>query len=393
VALVRHGSRWTDPGPAHRGPAIVSLTLVGVLLLGVLTAPPARAATAPETTSPSPLKLNVSGSQSDSPLEIPVILYFNATASGGAPPYSVRWQFGDGASATGPLSESHEYTVAGDFLVLVIVQDAAGHTAARSISVATANVTFPLSPTASAAPQAADTGTSVAFDVTSDPGTSVSYNWSFGDGTSSPLPSPTHVFDQPGEYAAVLHLEYLSDFSGQWSDTPSWNVSYIVDVVVLAEGAEPMLLTLASSSWTEFDYNPCGTSHWTVPLDTAAAGGVAPMVYDWQFGDGSSEVGPSSLNHTYSTSTFAPFGPIVVVVTDANGSTASATIAVPEPIINFPIPALDSGASQCPAPPILGDNTLFLLLVYAGSRGAIAAVAVALGFRRRRILGPLPPRP
>jgi len=59
---------------------------------------------------------------------------FNATVSGGTTPYSFRWDFGDGGSASGsPVS--HVYSTSGSFKVTLIANDSGGQTVTLSKTV------------------------------------------------------------------------------------------------------------------------------------------------------------------------------------------------------------------------------------------------------------------
>ncbi len=63
---------------------------------------------------------------------------FNGSASGGTPPYSYAWTFGDGATATG-RNVTHAYGGAGTYTVNLTVTDSASHTASASHSVSVAS--------------------------------------------------------------------------------------------------------------------------------------------------------------------------------------------------------------------------------------------------------------
>jgi hypothetical protein len=65
--------------------------------------------------------------------------YGNA-ASGGVPPYTFAWTFGDGEAATGPTT-AHVYKSTGDFTVTATVTDSKGSTGATSVGVSVRSVT------------------------------------------------------------------------------------------------------------------------------------------------------------------------------------------------------------------------------------------------------------
>ncbi len=52
---------------------------------------------------------------------------FTASASGGTPPYSYSWSYGDGSTGTG-LQSTHIYSVDGTYQVTLTVEDSQGNT-------------------------------------------------------------------------------------------------------------------------------------------------------------------------------------------------------------------------------------------------------------------------
>jgi len=63
---------------------------------------------------------------------------FTSSISGGTPPYSVTWWFGDGSMATG-RSVSHRYAVSGSYTVAVTLRDAVGATLETNLTVTVAS--------------------------------------------------------------------------------------------------------------------------------------------------------------------------------------------------------------------------------------------------------------
>lgn len=76
----------------------------------------------PNGTRPLTASLTTSGSQGTAPYSVT----FTVAVAGGEAPYLVSWDFGDGSTAGGSLSEIHTYTRAGSYTVLVSVTDALG---------------------------------------------------------------------------------------------------------------------------------------------------------------------------------------------------------------------------------------------------------------------------
>jgi PKD repeat protein len=127
---------------------------------------------------------------------------FTSTVSGGVPSYTYAWAFGDGATSTA-ANPTHTYVTPGVYTgwLNVTGSDHVTASANRSITVHAAfSASFTTSPTS---PQA---GASVMFISSLSGGTSpYTYSWTFGDGGTSNLANPTHVYGGAGTYTAVLN--------------------------------------------------------------------------------------------------------------------------------------------------------------------------------------------
>ena len=75
---------------------------------------------------------------------------FSALVAGGVPPYSYMWSFGDGATATGPLT-SHTYASIGYYKIILNTTDSAGNSRQNSqiLGVGSWNPAVPCSPSVS----------------------------------------------------------------------------------------------------------------------------------------------------------------------------------------------------------------------------------------------------
>lgn len=135
--------------------------------------------------------------------------YFSGSASGGLPPYSWLWNFGDGSTST-LQNPSHTYTTAGTYTVSLQVSDSNTPQAVTTVYT-TATVAALLPPVASftATPTSVLTGQTVTFNGTSSHAqeagaTITSYQWNFGDGNTGTGATATHVYSITGSMNVVL---------------------------------------------------------------------------------------------------------------------------------------------------------------------------------------------
>lgn len=94
---------------------------------------------------PAPPPLAVLMTASGTTAEVGAALVFSATPSGGTPPMSITWDFGDGITASGG-STSHAYATAGPFRVRATATDAGGQTASAEFDVSIRAVIQPPPP-------------------------------------------------------------------------------------------------------------------------------------------------------------------------------------------------------------------------------------------------------
>jgi PKD repeat protein len=254
----------------------------------------------------------------------PLAVSFASTPTGGLPPYSYTWTFGDTSTGTGQ-SPSHTYTTAGTYSVQLTVTDANGATAgATALSIPVIGL---LTAAASATPGTGDAPLTTKLNGSITGGQApYSFMWDLGDGTSSTSQSPSHDYSGAGTYTASLTV---SDGSGQLSHAS-------VNVTVY-----PAMSISVSASPTS------GAAPLQVDFTGSASGGLAPYVFTWHYGDGATGSGLGAA-HSYSAGTFLP----TLTVRDAAGGTwtgTAGTISVTSPPV---IPTSTSGGgNQQPVPP------------------------------------------
>src|SRR6266581_3748465 len=123
----------------------------------------------------------------------------------------------------------------------------------------------PLGAMARAVPAAGDAPLTTSFTGSAAGGRApYTYSWDFGDGTTSPLQSPNHIYNSAGTFAVALTIH---DASGQ---TATATASVVVS---------PSLGATSSAAPTG------GNAPLTVAFTGSATGGKAPFTFAWTFGD------------------------------------------------------------------------------------------------------------
>lgn len=175
-------------------------------------------------------------------------------------------------------------------------------------------VSFSFPPSSGAAPL------SVTFSSVSSKGVITSYAWAFGDGGTSAIANPTHVYTTPGTYNPSLTLYGPCDAQASLTST--------TPVTVTPSLPPPQ---------AAFTYSqPCGVLPLTVQFTDTSTGETSgsTITYAWNFGDPSSGTSNTATvknpTHKY---TKAGSYPVTFTVTVTTGSysassTTSQTITV-----------------------------------------------------------------
>lgn len=258
-----------------------------------------------------PLGGNLSAGTSggDAPLSVP----FLANISGGVPPYSVNWSFGDGTWGSGS-STTHQYTRGGSFNVTGNVTDSIGETFS---SVVTVTVLNPMTATFTALPRTVGVvPLTVTFDAVPEGGNAhYRYLWTFGDGSSPAMTSSAlHTFVTSGSYPVNVTV----------SDTAGGEVhgSFVVSV------SKPLALT-ANANVVAGDV-PMNVSLTSTPLF-----GIPPYHYVWTFSDGAASVTTENASRTLTTPGFVT---ATVAVSDSLNEEKTQSFnltAYPAPTVEF----------------------------------------------------------
>ncbi|MFP4227632.1 MAG: PKD domain-containing protein [Salinivenus sp.] len=119
-------------------------------------------------------------------------------------PLSYEWDFGDGGSDTGTTA-SRAFREPGSYTITFTASNEAGE-ASDSMTINVAQAPQPAQiASLNADPNPVDEGETVRFSANVEGDSPLSYDWSFGDGSSASSESPTHTYDEPGEYTVRLN--------------------------------------------------------------------------------------------------------------------------------------------------------------------------------------------
>jgi PKD repeat protein len=193
----------------------------------------------------------------------PLNVIFTGDATGGVPPYTYAWTFGDGGTDTLP-NPSHSYLTVGTHTATLTVTDSLGHTGVGTVDVTvTPELTVAvqgLPGTAGPAPLTVNVSSTVSGGTPP-----YTYDWNFQDGSpNSNSPSDQHTWIA-GEYDVTLTV---SDSCGH---------QVVANLPISSYG--PITVTPAA------DFT-CGYAPLNVAFTGDVVGGVPPLTYAWSFGDG-----------------------------------------------------------------------------------------------------------
>ena len=228
---------------------------------------------------------------------------FAGTAIGGTPPYAYSWNFGDGSPAVAGPTPCHTYTTPGNYTVAMTVTDAVLATSVDSHIIM--SIADPLTISTSVSRNNGYAPFTAYFSSAVTGGTSpFTYLWDFGDGTTSALVNPSHVY-QPGYYTVKLTVTDGCTPSETTSDDHLRIVVYPVQVT-------------ATSNFT------CGVAPLNVIFTGDAVGGQPPYTWAWTFGDGGTDT-QQNPSHSYLTAgTYTAHA----TATDALGVSGTASVVV-----------------------------------------------------------------
>ncbi|MDO9257465.1 MAG: PKD domain-containing protein [Bacteroidales bacterium] len=230
-----------------------------------------------------------------------------------------NWNFGDGASGGNNVSTlqnpEHQYASTGSYQVELTISTASG--CATSI-IKTVVITD--APFVDFSFDNHCAATIIQFNHASgiDDATISLWDWSFGDGLTSALADPQHMYSTPGEYIVTLTITNTSGCT----NTNSHNIT-ILPVPV-----------------AKFSIDAPACSKYKVAFTDQSSASIGYIMrWEYNFGDGKSAVinhpENPSISHTYDT-----YGTYTATLTVVTNDSCSATISksiqiLPSPLANF----------------------------------------------------------
>jgi PKD repeat protein len=322
-------------------PIFVALLLGGITILGgvaVISAHPATGASQEEASvstasativsDPPSTNFNATVASNVTNGTAPLTVQFDVNVTGGAPPFTYLWQFGD-SNNSGYLTASfvtHTYTYPGTFGVEVNVTNATGYTyhlPGPTIDVMSSSPPNPITVRL----QASTMGGPVPlnFGATASPsGCTPECNVTmFLSGGSSPGYTP--IGTDPGpEVANGQNYTVTASIttSGTWTVTaiaaqPDGLSGYAEWAIDATPVNGPFSVTISA-------YPAGGPAPLSVALAANTSGGVGLIRADWSFGDGGNGSG-ALVHHTY----LDPGSyDVQLYAWDANGSVANASTQI-----------------------------------------------------------------
>ena len=230
---------------------------------------------------------------------------FNGTSKGGVGPYTYTWDFGDGSPVVSGQSPCHVYDAAGTYTVTMTSRDSLGSTDVDDhLQVV---ITPTLSVTASASRMTGFAPFTVYFTSSVTGGTGpYTYLWDFGDGETSDVGNPSHIYATSGTYEVTLTV----------TDSCIPSSTAVDDHITL--GVYPIVVTPTVNL-------SCGYAPLNVIFGATASGGVPPYTYAWSFGDGTPGDTIPNPSHSYlAVGNYTA----TVTVTDAQANTGVGTVVV-----------------------------------------------------------------
>jgi uncharacterized repeat protein (TIGR01451 family) len=255
---------------------------------------------------------------------VPHTVFFTDQSSG--PPSSWSWDFGDGGTSTAQ-NPIHTYITTGDFVATLTAANAQGSdSATTTISISIPVTDFSGTPAFGCGPLDVDF-----TDSSASTHTIASWAWDFGDGGTSSLQNPTHVFAAPGVFTVTLTA---TDTIGCTDSITKTNFIQVIGPEV------------------DFSQNATtGAAPFTVGFTDLTVAGAPIVGWSWNFGDG----GTSPLqnpSHVYANPGIYDVSLTVADLDGCSRTTTKSGLIVAGPVADVTIVKTDGVMSAVAGQPV-----------------------------------------
>jgi YVTN family beta-propeller protein len=256
---------------------------------------------------------------------VPLTVGMTGNASGGEPPYSFGWTFGDGSAGSG-ATVTHTYTAVGTYDVTLVVKDSSGASinASGIISVRPQNSSNLALSIVFDSPSVGYLPLTVTLSgIASGGNPPYVYSWTLGDGStaSGQLVSHTYTVFPSGCSGSQSACAYTIDATV--TDSNRSAVSTSAQVVVLRGNSSAFQTSMSDSP-------AVGVAPLHVSFNGSASGGMSPYNFVWAFGDGFTGEGVTAQHEYHTPGTYT----VVLTGVDAQGAVAQSTST----IVVYPAP-------------------------------------------------------
>lgn len=241
----------------------------------------------------------------------PMIVEFTDLSSGAT---ILNWDFGDGAIST-MSNPNHVYNLPGYYDVSLTAIDSNGCTHTKS----SPNAVFVPGPIADFTASQSTICDSSMVQFTDMSSSAVSWSWTFGDGNSSNVQHPNHMFDSQGWYTVALIVQ----------DSMGCATSAIMDTMITVLESPKALFTVSDT---------LGCNPFTMTMIDQTVGADS---WVWNMGDGSQFTSMPSAHYFSDTGEFN-----VSLVASLQGVCFD-TFSVLVEVINFADASIDSVDVLC----------------------------------------------
>ncbi len=296
---------------------------------------------------------------------------FAASISGGTPPYSYLWRYGDGSTGTS-LQATHIYNSDGTYQVTLTVTDSTSSTGTWVAPVVVG--TAPLQDGFTYSPTSPQPGDNINFTASARGGTPpYSYSWDFGNGASASGASATYSYATAGSYTVTLAVIDATNRSNNTSRSltiyspahPDFTLNTDQSTLNAQPGSDQSLAIVVTDI-----AGPSGTISFNA---TITPSGPQVSLNPANITLASQGSGSTSLNIDIASST--PPGPYWIQVNATNGSITHSISVQVDVAQHNQLPTTGQGCQFC-----LG---IVAIIAIPGLIGAVTLVTVRMRRRRR----------